>query len=71
MSAAGRGLLKAAGLGAGGDEEEAESEENEPGEAHPGKVAAMKDFHAAHADGDHAGMAKALGDFCDIHYGEK
>jgi len=72
MGAAGKALLKVIGrdVPKGGDTEEADEEENEGEPVHPGKVAAMKDFADAHKDGDHEGMAEAMGSFLDIHRGK-
>jgi hypothetical protein len=72
MGAAGKALLAVIGrnMPKGGDEEEASEEEDKGEPEHPGKLAAMKDFAAAHKEEDHEGMSKAMADWSDIHRGK-
>jgi hypothetical protein len=71
MSAKGKGLLLAIGMGKkpqDGEEEEApESEDSEDGS--PGEEDAMKDFCDAYEAKDYAAMADALKTFLDIANG--
>lgn len=73
MSEKGRGLLAAAGmLPKRSDSDDGEDEDKEPGdsddpkeEVSEGETSAMADWAKAHSDGDHEGMARAMGRFLD------
>lgn len=61
MGATGKGLLAAAGMAKHDESKEGdEGHDDQEGEVHPGKEAAMKEFAECHAAGDHAGMSAAL-----------
>jgi len=68
MADTGKGLLVLAGMKPKGDDDSDEDQDSSD-EVSPGEESAMSDFEKACADGDHAGMAKALAAFLDIYHG--
>lgn len=65
MGEKGKALLAA--LKPGPETDADKDHDDQEGEVSHGQVAAMKDFHTAHAANDHEGMATAMSRFLTIY----